>query len=990
MRSPGSDFAFKSATSHGPMNEQSLFIEALDRTDRAEREALLDKCPDPAMRARVERLLRRHEQQGTSFFDSPARAVASLAEAHRAAVSTFERPGSVVSHYQLVEQIGEGGFGVVFKAVQLHPIRREVALKVIKPGMDSRQVIVRFEAERQALAMTDHPNIAKVLDAGCTDSGRPFFVMELVRAGVPITDYSDRHGLSLRQRLELFVPVCRAVQHAHTKGLIHRDIKPTNILVTEEDGAAVPKVIDFGVAKATGNSASEATLYATAAQLIGTPLYMSPEQAEWGGGRGDVDTRSDVYALGAVLYELVTGVTPFDRDRLRSAGYDEVRRIIREEEPPPPSARARGPHDGRLRGELDWVVLKALDKDRERRYQTAGALAADLGRYLNDEPVAACPPSAAYRLHKWARRNKVPFAVALSAAVLVVAGVAALVVSNARTRTAQGRAEAAQRVAEERAGHVRLELDRLKAANVLLDRGRWYFSRGRWDDADQSFTRAINLRPDHASVWGARGDLYAHLGLWDLAAPDIGREVELCEPDYATRWLQHALLRLAAGDVQGCRAAADRMRERFGGTLIPEAAHDLVRVCLLAPPADGDEALRLVSVSQKLVEYHPGSAFALLVLGTAQVRAGQNGAAVESLRGALAPPDWEPRHLAWPTLAIAYHRLGRAAEARAALSETAAALGRWNEARATHQADRWIFDYGAGGPWPVPWWDWLDCYLRYCEARRVIDAAAPPDDDPRLQLLRARAFAGLRKSGQAVAAYEAALALRPDDEQVRLEAHRARAFDHVMHAAWARAADEYAKATVLRPDDINLWRFRATAHFLARDDAAYRQACAAAFGRFGGTSNMAAACRVVEACVLSGDGLPDPRAFLPTSEVADHLWHYGPLVRGAALYRAGEYRAAVACFEQMSQLYRLRAWDWCFCAMAQHRLGNAAEARRCLGEAARWIGEADQYEGDNPTAAHPAWGDWAEAPVARRLFAEASELVGGGPDPAGAPFAGLN
>ena len=967
------------------MNEQSLFIDALDRTDPAERAALLDRaCPDPAVRARIERLLRRHEQPGPSFFDSPARAVVALADAHDAAAAAGERPGSVIGHYRLAEQIGQGGFGVVFRAAQLHPVRREVALKVIKPGMDTRQVIARFEAERQALAMMDHPNIARVLDAGATDSGLPYFVMELVRAGVPITDYSDRHGLNVRQRVELFVAVCRAVQHAHTKGVIHRDIKPTNILVTEEDGGAVPKVIDFGVAKATGDPLADGTLYTTAAQLIGTPLYMSPEQAEGAGGRPDVDTRSDVYALGAVLYELLTGATPFDRERLRSAGYEEVRRIIREEDPPPASAVVGRAHPDRsFRGELDWIVLKALEKDRERRYQTAGALAADLLRYLNDEPVSACPPSTAYRLHKWARRNKAPFAVALAAAVLVVGGVAALVVSNARTHTAQGRAEAAQRVAEERASQVRLELERLKAANVLLDRGRWYSSRGRWDDADQSYTRAVNLRPDHASVWGARGDLYAHLGLWDLAAPDIAREVELCEPDYATRWLQHALLRLAVGDAPGCRAAADRMRERFGGTLIAEAAHDLVRVCLLAPPDDAAaataQARGLVSLAERLVEFHPGSPFALLILGTAQVRAGQDEGAVEALRRSLAPSDWEPRLLAWPTLAIAYHRLGRTGESRAALAEAAAALDRWNGARATHQADRWIFDYGAGRPWPVPWWDWLDCYLRYREARRVIDGVAPAEDDPRIHLLRARSFAGLRKSGPAVAAYEAVLALRPGDEQVRLEAHRARAFDHVMHAAWGRAADEYAKATDLRAEDVNLWRFRSIAHFLARDDAAYRQASAAAFERFGRTTDQATACRAIEACVLSPDGLPDPRVLLPTSEVAAHLWHYGALVRGAALYRAGEYREAVGCFEQMSPLYRLRAWDWCFCAMAQHRLGNASEARRCLDEAARWIGEADQYEGDNPTAAHPAWGDWPESPVSKRLFAEASELIGGGP-----------
>ena len=972
------------------MNEQSLFIDALDRTDPAERAALLDRaCPDPAARARIERLLRRHEEPGPSFFDSPARAVVALAEAHEAATSAGERPGSVIGHYQLLEQLGHGGFGVVFRALQLHPVRREVALKVIKPGMDTRQVIARFEVERQALAMMDHPNIARVLDAGATDSGRPYFVMELVRSGVPITEYCDRHDLTVRQRLELLLPVCRAVQHAHTKGVIHRDIKPTNILVTEEDGAAVPKVIDFGVAKATGDPSPDGTLNTSAAQMIGTPLYMAPEQAEWGGRRADVDTRSDVYALGAVLYELLTGTTPFDRERVRAAGYDEVRRIIREEDPAAPSTairRARSDNGhlkpaGTFRGELDWIVLKALEKDRERRYQTAGALAADLLRYLGDEPVSACPPSAAYRVHKWARRNKAPFAVALAAAILIVSGVLALVVSNARTRKAQGRAEIAQRTAEERATEIRLQLDRLKLANVLLDRGRWYYSRARWDDSHYAFTRAIDLRPDHASAWGARGDLYAHLGLWDLAAPDLAREVELLEPDYATRWVQHALLRLAVGDVQGCRAAADRMRERFGGTLIPEAAHDLVRVCTLAPTADGRgtfEARELVSLSEKFVEHHPGSPYALLVLGTAQVRAEQNEAAVESLRLVVTPPHWEPRHIAWPTLAIAYHRLGRADEARAAMAEAAAALDRWNDARATDPAHPWIFDYGAGGPWPVPWWDWLDCYLRYREARRLIDGAAPADDDPRLHLLRARALAGLRKSGQAVAAYEATLALRPGDEQIRVEAHRARAFDHAMRAAWPRAAEEYAKAVALRGDDIHQLRFLAITQFLSHDNAAYRQTCSAVLDRFGRATDLATACRAVEACVLSADGLEDHRALLPTAEVAARLWHYGPRVRGAALYRAGEHAKAVECFEEMSRVYQLRAWDFCFSAMAHHRLGNANEARRCLGDAAKWIEAAGRHEGDNPTATDPAWGDWPEGPLAKRLLEEASQLVGGG------------
>src|SRR5207249_875796 len=371
-----------------------------------------------------------------------------------------ERPGTVIGPYKLLEQIGEGGFGVVFMAEQQEPLRRKVALKVIKPGMDSRQVIARFEAERQALAIMDHPNIAKVLDAGTTGeaeprplgsgedaplpngrgSGRPYFVMELVK-GVPITDFCDQNQLTPRERLELFIPVCHAVQHAHQKGIIHRDIKPSNVMVTLHDGTPVPKIIDFGIAKAMGQQLTDKTLFTNFAQLVGTPLYMSPEQAGLSGL--DVDTRSDIYSLGVLLYELLTGTTPFDKDRFKEAGYDEIRRIIREEEPPKPSTRistlgqaattlsTQRKSDKRklsqlFRGELDWIVMKALEKDRSRRYETASGFAADVQRYLNDEPVQACPPSAGYRFRKFVRRNKAALATGTVVALAVLLAVGSL------------------------------------------------------------------------------------------------------------------------------------------------------------------------------------------------------------------------------------------------------------------------------------------------------------------------------------------------------------------------------------------------------------------------------------------------------------------------------------------------------------------------------------------------------------------------------------
>jgi serine/threonine protein kinase/WD40 repeat protein len=336
----------------------------------------------------------------------------------------------IIGPYRLLERIGEGGMGVVYMAEQQAPVRRRVALKIIKLGMDTRQIIARFEAERQALALMDHPNIARVFDAGTTETGQPYFVMELVR-GTPITDYCDVNNLSVGERLELFVQVCYAAQHAHQKGIIHRDLKPQNVLVTQLDGRAVPKVIDFGVAKATGQQLTERSLFTGFMQMIGTPLYMSPEQAEM--TSVDIDTRADIYSLGVMLYELLTGTTPFDRQRLRTVAFDEIRRIIRDEEPPRPSTRISTLGDTRatvaahrkvdsnrltelIRDDLDWIVMKALEKDRARRYATAGNMAADIERHLKHEPVEACPPTAAYRLRKFARRNRV----ALTTIVLVV------------------------------------------------------------------------------------------------------------------------------------------------------------------------------------------------------------------------------------------------------------------------------------------------------------------------------------------------------------------------------------------------------------------------------------------------------------------------------------------------------------------------------------------------------------------------------------------
>jgi serine/threonine protein kinase len=515
---------------------EELFFAALEIEGSEARSAFLDRhCGDSELRRRVEELLA-GDAQGSGFLERPPAPPTLTVESP----SLSEHPGTVIGPYTLREPLGEGGMGVVYVAEQTRPVRRKVALKIIKRGMDTKQVIARFEAERQALAMMDHPNIAKVLDGGTTDTGRLYFVMELVR-GIPITEYCDREQLCIPERLELFVLVCRAVQHAHQKGVIHRDLKPSNVLATVIDGAPVPKVIDFGVAKATGASLTERTLYTAFHQLVGTPLYMSPEQADLAGV--DVDTRSDIYSLGVLLYELLTGTTPIDQDTFRTAAFDELRRIIREQEPPKPSTRlstlgatratvsAHRKADARqldrsVRGELDWIVMKALEKDRNRRYETANNFAADVMRYLTDRPVEACPPSTWYRLLKYARRNRAALTTATVLVTALVAGTAASIWQAVRATRAEARAE-------RRAGETQLVVDYL--VNDVFGAAAPEKARGRTVTVNDLLAAGEKLIPARfgrqplveAAAREALGRAYYDLGRYDEAAGQLRRVAEL-------------------------------------------------------------------------------------------------------------------------------------------------------------------------------------------------------------------------------------------------------------------------------------------------------------------------------------------------------------------------------------------------------------------------------------------------------------------------------
>jgi WD40 repeat protein len=459
-----------------------------------------------------------------------------------------ETSGARIGRYTILEKIGEGGFGTVFMAEQQHPVRRTVALKILKAGMDTKQVIARFEAERQALAMMDHPNVAKVLDAGATDAGRPYFVMDLIR-GTPITRYCDEHKLTIRQRLELFLQVCQGVQHAHTKGIIHRDLKPSNVLVAESDGKAVPKVIDFGIAKATTGQLIDQTLITELRQFLGTPQYMSPEQAD---GSADIDTRSDVYSLGVILYELLSGATPFD---FKTSGFAEIHRIIREVDPPPPSTRA-GQRE--LKGDLDRIVLKAMEKDRTRRYETASALATDIQRYLNNEPVTARQAGRIYRFRKLVRRNKLAFAAGTALVLTLAIGLitSAMLYLKARdAKTAQSilrdDAEAyayasdmlgiQQALAANNLGRARTLLDRHRPKSGEKDRRGWEW-RYLWQQCRGDEMAILTKRPAPISSLSVSAD-----GRWLAIGEGADGGLTVCDLQQRT---QPASLPAGEGEVR--------------------------------------------------------------------------------------------------------------------------------------------------------------------------------------------------------------------------------------------------------------------------------------------------------------------------------------------------------------------------------------------------------------------------------------------------------
>jgi serine/threonine protein kinase len=644
--------------------------------------------------------------------------------------------GSRIGRYKLVRKLGEGGCGVVYLAEQEEPVRRQVALKIIKLGMETKSVIARFEAERQALAMMDHPNIARVYDAGATDRGPPYFVMELV-CGIRITEYCDRHRLDLRQRLDLFVQICHAIQHAHQKGIVHGDIKPSNIMVAEHDGIADAKVIDFGISKATEARLTDRTIFTNYAQLIGTPAYMSPEQAAMGGV--DIDTRSDIYSLGVLLYELLAGKTPFDSKELLAGGLDEMRRILKEKEPPRPSVRLAAlpaselaatatarQADARklassLRGDLDWIVMKALEKDRRRRYETANGLALDVQRHLNHEPVSAGPPSWLYRLQKLVRRNRVVFIAGGAVTAALFAGLGTSTWLFLKEREAHQRAVAAEQQ-QARLRHEAEIREKITQAALLA-------SQEKFAQADALCSGIVLSSPtvEGAAVLRSLGEWHALRDRWPQAAERFLQLLRVNQLDgvdgSSLDFLRAGPVLIELSDANAYERFRQECVARFGGAPCPFADR-IVKLCLLRP-IDKKLADLLAPFAETTMKSLAGDeasgdtfrvAWESISLALWEYRRGNYPKAMEWSRRCLASSDHNaPRSAtAHVILAMAGGRLDQAGETAAELAKGREMI----ETRYKNRDDR-------GTPVQGFWFDWAlaRILLREADAMAVTKVA---------------------------------------------------------------------------------------------------------------------------------------------------------------------------------------------------------------------------------------------------------------------------
>ena len=1001
--------------STGVPREKAVFCEAVEITDLEQRRQFLDQAcgADKVLRAQVEGLLALSQGSG-DFFKECAPALEAqpcdadqVLSAGEASLGPEAPETRAIGRYKLLQRLGEGGYDVVYMAEQEQPIRRRVALKIIKLGMDTRNVIARFEAERQALALMDHPNIARVLDAGATETGRPYFVMELVY-GVKITEYCDQNRVSMRERLELFIQVCNAVQHAHQKGIIHRDLKPSNIMVTMHDGVPVPKVIDFGIAKATEQRLTDKTLFTSYAQLMGTPAYMSPEQMELSGL--NLDTRSDIYSLGVLLYELLTGRTPFDTADLLKLGVEELRRTICERDPLSPSAKlqtlnkeeltktARRRHVepprlfSELHGDLDWIVLKCLEKDRTRRYATANALAMDLERYLHEEAVLARPPSQLYRLQKLVHRNRLVFASIAALSFALIAGFGTSTWLFFRERAARREAEH---------GRANEALLRQQAeARAAIGQAAVLLSENRFSAADQLLTR-VNFPESGlggAVVFRLLGDWAAAEGLWLRAAEyfrSLLRVDQMETPDVATMdSTRCAVALIKACDEPGYDQFRRDIIERFGGTRYPVEAERVLKNSLVLPPDKtimatlaplADLAIKAVPVGTPTAVEKPWpGAIAWRCVSPAlwSYRQGDWAAAVRWCRRCLAYGNGDPSRVATANaiLAMSCFQLGQAQEGSNALS-----LSR---------------NLAAGTGVQGQWFDWGLARILMNEAAVVQEDPPPPKK--REALLRhtkareiiAKAVLLVNKNKMAEAdQLVGSLPVSGDAATVGAAVFRALGDWAAVQGNWSRAGEYYS--ALVRPDRFET-PFLATLDYnknamvLAEldDQHAYENLACESIKQFGNTANSEILERIVKSCSLLPPSASLAAALSPLAEkVAESIRAAANPNHGALPWKCmslalfeihrGNYAEAVnwgnrcLSFNQDTRKERV-ACAQAILAMSYHQLGQTEQARSALAKSRELVEERWKTPFTVNQDSRGWWYDWF---LARFLEREAVAVI---------------
>lgn len=997
------------------VDKYEIFNAAAELSDAGERSAYLAQAcgNNPALEAEIAQLLE-HDLQGDSLLDRSAPGTSATVM-----WSLTESPGDMVGPHKLLQQIGEGGMGVVWMAEQQQPVRRRVALKVIKPGMDSKAVLARFEAEQQALAMMDHQNIAKVLDAGATESGRPFFVMELVH-GVPITTFCEKNRCTVRQRLELFIPVCQAIQHAHQKGIIHRDIKPTNVLVTIYDDKPVPKVIDFGIAKAIDQRLTERTLFTQYGTIVGTLEYIPPEQAEL--NAFGVDTRSDVYSLGALLYELLTGTPPLDRSSVRELAWQEVLKKIQEEEPLRPSLRlsssASLPQFAEmchttpaalpqmLGRELDWVVMKCLEKDRTRRYETANGLARDLQRYLADEAVEACPPTFAYRLQKGFQKHRRLLVTAGSFLILLIAATCISAFAAYSALNAKRQLQVAldgERLARQTADDERQRADQtvasFRAATSVTNEGYDFHRRRNWSEAHARFSRAIEIQRDLNTPFIQRGDLYLSLGLWDRAAADFRQRFQDSPRADSQTLYEHALLQFYSGKERDYRDALKLLSDQHADSSEFRDRQAVLRASLLGAEPVGNPS-ELAQQAEEVAVLAKTPWFEGLV-GRAQLKAGNFESAEEHCREAIELGKGAPSgvdRLAYPNLASALFHLGKKREAAEALSIATTARAQWLETLLSKQP-------GNFGLPTLTWSNWLEFEIHLREARTLIEGENPGEDQ-RVSELYQRGLAGLtngnvnavldlgrqyvkHKEWDAAAAEfvkifdglsldEFPVAIRELQLSVEM-IHNSEVFTRIVELrpndhrpwfarscylasrrSWSEAVAAYQRTLAFfpeQPQESGHLRWRAgilhqlgAVLILAGDLKQYEALCVGVIDRNANTGDFIAARDFSGLLSLRPSEANDPTVAIRMAERAvaeqPHAWNYFGL--GIAQHRAGKNAEALKTLNQslnMAPNWAGRAQSHLGLTLASYQLGRLQDANLWLSK-----GQAAQRELDRSIA----------------------------------------